>query len=261
MSMELGRERIIHRSRDEFGELTITDGDFFRTLYFGNRDKQSCMLLGQPHILTLKYTQVMASALMFKRHPERVLVLGLGGGSLPKFFLHACPQARVEVVENRPAVIRLAHEFFQVPRDHPRLRVIQDDGEAFVGKLAGDKAYDMMFVDIFDSTGPASALSREDFLSACYGHLSEDGVLCLNLWNRTVDDFEQRFRRLGQLFPVRPLKLVLERVNSNVLVFVLRDPARLADLAGLRPRALALQQELGIKSLEHLRWLRQQNAV
>ncbi len=261
MSSELGRERIIHRSRDEFGELTVTDGDFFRTLYFGNRDKQSCMLRDQPHILTLKYTQVMASALLFKRHPERVLVLGLGGGSLPKFFLHACPHTRVDVVESRPAVIRLAHEFFQVPRKHPRLRVLQGDGEAFVENLTGDRPYDMMFVDIFDSTGPAAALSRERFLTTCYESLSGDGVLCLNLWNRTVDDFDQRFRRLGRLFPVRPLKLVLERINGNVLVFVLRDPARLDGLGGLRPQALALQHELGIKSLEHLRWLRQQNAL
>ncbi len=259
--MELGPEHIIYKTQDEFGELAVADNALLRTLYFGNRDKQSCMLLAQPHVLTLKYSQMMASLLMFERHPERLLVLGLGGGSLAKFFLHACPGTVIDAVERRSTVIRVAHDYFAVPEGHERLRIYHQDGECFVHEQMAESRYAMMFVDIFDITGPAAALSREAFLRACYHALSQRGILCINYWNRSEDEFERKFARLQALFPGRVLKLAVEKINSNVLVLVFRCRNMIMEVAELEPAARALQRGLGLPSLSHWRMLREQNAL
>ena len=99
-------ETIIHRSRDTYGDLVVTEGALVRALYFGNEKRQSAMFLQHPGLLVLEYTQAMMLCLLFSREPKRIFSLGLGGGSIAKFLLRACPSAQIDVVELRRSVIR-----------------------------------------------------------------------------------------------------------------------------------------------------------
>jgi spermidine synthase len=254
MQLESG-ERVIHKSRDAFGDLVVTDSEFFRTLYFGSQSKQSCLYLEQPHVLTLKYTQAMAVSLMFSRQPKRILLLGLGGGSLVRFILQHCPDTHIDVVELREAVIRLAHGYFFLPEDHPRLTIHCADGLDFVEGLT-PASYDMILLDVFDRQGPVSEFSHEPFLRKCAGALDDDGVLCSNLWNRGVDQFKHRYQLFQRIFDKHALRLALDKENGNVLVFAFK---RAPNLAQLELLAHDLKSELGIDAPGYLRELREQN--
>ncbi len=78
----------------------------------------------------------MMAFLLFNDRPERVLMIGLGGGSLAKFIYHYLPRARTQVVEINPRVVAVARQFFNVPPDDERFAVIVSDGAEYVRATA-----------------------------------------------------------------------------------------------------------------------------
>lgn len=149
------------------------------TLQFaGSPSIQSSMSLLNPHALDLEYTRLMMGFLLFDSAPARILMIGLGGGSLPKFCHRYLPQADIEVVEIDPGVIAL-REAFRVPADDARFRIIQADGKAY---LQGDPApADVLLVDAYDGKGMPAALCEAGFFRDCHRALSPQGILVLNL--------------------------------------------------------------------------------
>src|SRR5688572_29228633 len=101
----------------------VTERFGVRSLHIGSDTIQSSMRLARPNDLELAYTRSMMAFLLFHDQPQRVLLVGLGGGSLVKFIYHRMPWANVEVVEVNPQVVMVARQNFQVPPDDGRLRV------------------------------------------------------------------------------------------------------------------------------------------
>ena len=58
---------------------------------------QSEMRLDAPDELVLAYTRMMMGFLLFNPQPQRIAMIGLGGGSLPKYCYHSLPQAAIAV--------------------------------------------------------------------------------------------------------------------------------------------------------------------
>lgn len=155
----------------------IDDGEK-RYLYFNVRLMQSAMSLKAPHALDLDYTQQMMSCLLFQTHPKRIVLIGLGGGSLVKFCHHRLPGTHFTAVELNPDVIAL-RDAFQLPPDGPRLDIVEGDGAAYIA--AADKGIDIVMVDAFDTEGFAPALANRAFLAGIFDKLSGNGVLVVNL--------------------------------------------------------------------------------
>ena len=70
-----------------------------RHLHVGGEAIQSAMRLEDPFALELDYTRCMMAFLLFHAAPRRALMIGLGGGSLAKFFHRRLPALRTRVVE------------------------------------------------------------------------------------------------------------------------------------------------------------------
>ena len=112
---------LVFSCHDEEGVIEVVDDLDTRALYFGTSARQSAMSREAPHRLVLSYTRSMLSGLLFTRKPRSALVLGLGGGSLPRFLMHVFPTCRIDVVERRAKVVQVAHDYFHLARS-PRLR-------------------------------------------------------------------------------------------------------------------------------------------
>ena len=67
---------------------------------------------------------------------EKVLYIGLGGGSAPKRTWRDFPGVRIDAVELDPEVVDVAYEYFELPRD-PRMRVTVEDGRRYVSQNDG----------------------------------------------------------------------------------------------------------------------------
>lgn len=148
------------------------------TMRFDMATLQSSMSLDEPTRLELEYTRAMMLCLLFNPAPASLLMIGLGGGSLPRYCHHHIPQAHITVVEINPHVIAL-REQFQVPPDGPRFRVVHGDGARFM--RANQQRFDVIQVDAFHFDGQPEALGRQAFYRACRASLADGGVLVVNM--------------------------------------------------------------------------------
>ncbi len=129
----------------------------------------------------------------------RVLVIGLGGGTVP-YQLESIygSSARIDVVEISETVSRLSKAF--LPRQL-RSRVIISDGTEFVKGLAPD-SYDIIILDPYRTYALARAFMEGSFIEAAYTALSQEGILAINyiidssnasLWEEALSLLKGRF--------------------------------------------------------------------
>jgi len=151
--------------------------------------------------------QIVQSLLTFvtchkRKQPLRVLMLGMGGGSMAHHLYHTLPQMQMTVVELRQSVIDCAYRFFQLP-DEPEIDVIQDDAIAFVS--SNQHPFDVIIVDIFDAQGLPSSMSDPDFMNDLWQSLTSPGNLIFNLW------FEWNHTQAnGSPIPTEEAELILQ---------------------------------------------------
>jgi spermidine synthase len=156
----------------------IREQEGSRSLHFSAVEIQSRMSLLAPDALDLEYTRMMMGFLMFNPRPERIAMIGLGGGSLAKFCFRHLPNTAIDVVEINPEVIAL-RDAFQIPRDSDRFAVIEADGGDYV-RLA-DRPADVLLVDGFDIGGMPPQLCTRQFYADCFQFLRDDGIMVVNL--------------------------------------------------------------------------------
>ena len=156
----------------------VVDNGERRYLYFNVRLMQSEMSLRTPNTLELRYTQKMMCFLLFVPRPKRIVLIGLGGGSLVKFCHHRLPGAHMTAVELNPEVIAWRDTFY-LPDDGPRLSIVEADGAEFLDRT--EKGIDALLVDAFDKTGFAPALANREFFESAHAKLAGNGVLVINL--------------------------------------------------------------------------------
>lgn len=254
--MEESPFRLVYRTQDSQGVLEVVDDGVTRTLYFGSRAKQSSMLLGHHQVLALTYTQSMTAALLFQPEPREVLVIGLGGGSLPKFFHHHFPACRVLALENRPSVVDIAQRYFDLPNDE-RLHIEMTGALEYLARPV-QRRFDIILVDIFDAQGMVADLDERDFFHRCREHLSGQGVLSANLWSTQPGTFRQQMKNLRREFDQQVLELPVPKCG-NIIAFGLAQDFPTRNLRKLSVHAQRLEQRYGIDYPHYVDRMRHRN--
>ncbi len=205
------------------GKPYLIERDGKLSLQFDARSLQSEMNIDDPEQLVFSYTRAMMSFLLFEPAPQRIAMIGLGGGSLAKYCYRYLPQTEICIVEINPDVIALRNEF-AIPADDARFKVLLGDGAAFVQEQRTE--YDVLMVDGFDAAGLPETLSSQRFYDACYAALPDSGIMVANLWG-SDDLYQALLARIalsfeGQYVVVNsddsPNKIVLAFKNENYLL-------------------------------------------
>ena len=239
---------VVHQSQSDDGVIEVVDDGDIRSLHFGTFPRQSCMSIQTPHTLELTYTQAMMAALLLNPEPERVLIVGLGGGSLVKFILHHFPNCQIDVVEYRQDVLKVAYDYFQLPENDSRVNVHIGDGYLFVQKCfcEGAAPYDMVLVDAYDHTGMSTSVGIQAFFDACASLLTPDGVMSINLWGTNRPVFKQTMARINESFDGKSLVLPVED-KGNVIVLATIRLVTQANLKKLKLSVPLQEEKLQIK--------------
>jgi spermidine synthase len=196
----------------------IVDNGRRRFLHFDFAAIQSAMEVENPQRLALAYTRKMMAFLLFNRRPERILLLGLGGGSLAKFCYTNLPTASLTAVEVSQDVIAMRDEF-AIPQDDHRFRVVNADGSVYLSETTQPK--DVILADACDRKGIAADLDSVDFYRKARSCLSADGVLVVNLCgdeNSTAAHLD----KLRDAFDDQLLTLPV-RHDTNIIAFGFKD--------------------------------------
>lgn len=224
--------------------IDISEESGVRYLHFGSEWVQGAMRIRRPYALELDYTREMMAGLLLRgaSWPRRALLIGLGAGSLTKFIHRNLPQTKMTVVEIEPAVVHVAREFFKLPEEDPRFRLVIADGAEFVQDTRG--RYDCILVDGFDRNARAGALDTLPFYAACRARLTASGLLGVNLFGRSRG-FKASFNRLSEAFDGRALAFPSSD-SGNVIAFASGGDKVAVDLDTLRERATALKETTGL---------------
>jgi len=176
-------ESVLHERKALFGTIVVTDeGDGTRALRFGRHGaRQSVVKLGDPDELVLPYTHVALAALALSGEPRRILVVGVGGGTLPAFLHRQYPAAEIDAVDIDPEVVNVAREYFGF-REDALLRAHVSDGRKFIESAT--RPYDLIYLDAFGTTAVPPHLTTREFLRAVRRIIKPDGVVVGNLWFR-----------------------------------------------------------------------------
>lgn len=190
-----------------YGKPFLLENGRTRSLLFSLDYIQSSMRLDAPDALDLAYTQKMMAFLLFHTNVKRLLLLGLGGGSLAKFCLRHLPNLDLTAVEADARVLAF-REAFHIPPDSPRFRVVVADAAAYVAETP--ERFDVILVDAFDAAGFAASVSARSFYQQAYRCLTPKGVLVANLAG-------ERDQRRGHLDFLR------DPFGDNILLLPLED--------------------------------------
>ncbi len=173
----------IYSGKGLFGEIYVYDDEKgLRSMEFERgAARHSLVKLGDPLHLEFEYARIALIGLAVSRKPpQRILVVGLGGGSLPMFFHRVFPEVRIDVVEIDPEVVRVAKKYFDVIED-TRLSIHVTDGRKFVEQSAAH-TYDIVVLDAFGAREVPAHLSTQEFLLSVRRVIRPDGVSVSNVW-------------------------------------------------------------------------------
>ena len=224
-----------------------------RHLHVGGEAIQSAMRLEDPFELELDYTRCMMSFLLFHPAPRRALMIGLGGGSLAKFFHRRLPALRTHVVEYDERVIATARALFHVPADDARLTIEHGDG---VAALAPE-CCDLLVVDGFEDEATPSVLVSQEFFDAAWCALQEPGAAVMNFMDDDPN-LDRHLRRLEHAFGGAVLAFQALR-DPNIVVLGLKGAPREIAWRELRAHAAALQSKYGLPFPRYVERLRGMN--
>lgn len=243
------------RQRATFPRADVSEKKGVRYLHLGGPAVQSAMRLNDPYGLELEYTRAMMSFLLFQPSPRRACLIGLGGGSIAKFFHRRLPDTRLVSIEINPEVVAAARAYFALPPDDERLTVLTGDGAAYV--YAHAHSQDVLMVDGYDAQRIVEDLASPPFYAACRAMLQPGGVALFNLWG-SDKSFDVYLQRIDAAFSGHYLLLPSER-KSNIIVLAF-DSAPAPYAAGLEARAEELANHYGLEFPEFLQRLRRWNA-
>ena len=244
---------LIYHARDEEGVIEVVDTHGVRSLHFGTSPKQSALSLQTPDRVELAYIRAMLSALLFIDEPCRVLLIGLGGGSLARYLLERFPNCKVDAVERRASVVEIARIYFGLPKED-RLDIRIGEAAQEVENQSGREAevYDLVLIDAYDHLGMDSSINALDFLTACSRLLRPKGVLNLNLWGSHPVSLKHSLALLRHCFPERSMRLAVPN-RGNVIGFGLGSEFAALKLKQLEPRARQLEIQTGLEMAYFLR--------
>jgi spermidine synthase len=179
--------KLLHSERSLYREVLVYESGSVRCICFTRHcriGRQTCQDVKHPDRIVMNYPQMMLGALFVKPEPRSVLIIGLGGGTIPRALHEVIPEARIDVVEIDPAVVSVARRYFDLGESGGTLNVIEADGRVAVKRaLRGQQRYDLIMLDAFDHEYIPEHLLTQEFLTEVKSLLVPGGVLAANTFS------------------------------------------------------------------------------
>ena len=112
-----------------------------------------------------------------------ILILGNGTGTFATQCERYFDNVSIEGVEIDQKITDLAETYFELPKD---VEVTTYDGRAYLNAV--DKNYDVIMVDAYQDITIPFQMSSVEFFSLVKEHLTEDGVMVVNMNMRGTEE-------------------------------------------------------------------------
>jgi spermidine synthase len=222
-------EEVLAVEQSPYGEIRVVENEGIRYLLIdGGIHTEVDVETGES---LFAYVDVLDIVRLFYEKPGRMLLAGLGGGSVAKRF--ASDGWRVDAVEIDPVVTRMAREYFDL--ENTDAVVHHMDGRRFLATTG--ETFDVVIMDAFGSSSiPFQLVTRESF-ALIRSRLVPNGILAMNIEATAWHDIL-----------VHSLAATMQEVFAHVVALPMAEPpnalGNLVLLASDRP--LELRNELPV---------------
>ena len=143
-----------------------------------------------------------------------ILLMGLGGGTMPFQIESLYDGIQMEIVESEPKMIALSRIF--LPR-HLRSKVILGEGRGYLCRTK--KRYDLILSDTYVGGKIPEGFLEGDFPEQAFSKLKENGVLAINypFSRKNLGRRRSLIRNLSKLFTVMEVKYGKSPGNAIIL--------------------------------------------
>jgi len=233
-------ERILLERDSPYHRILVTEEGGYRYLRADNV-WHTQMKLSDPQGRGLPYSDYIDLAFLFNPEIKRVLVIGLGGGTIPKRFVRDYPGVKVDAVEIDADVVQIAKRHFYV-EEGPRLAVHKADGRMFLRR--SKEKWDLIVLDAYYADTVPFFLTTKEFFGIVRDHLSPSGVVVNNVIGSVSGPkskfFRSVYRTMGEVFPHLQAFKVAESgaqiMNIEVFATVSGSPVTAATLSARASR-------------------------
>jgi spermidine synthase len=244
LNAAVAEEKTLYQKLSTFSNIIVTeDEQGLRTMRFEvGGARQTVAKIDDPDHLELAYSRSMPAAMTLVAEPKRALIVGLGGGTIPRFLRKHFPQLAIDVVEIDPDVVAVAKQFFGVQEDD-KLRLFVDDGRQFISRARSQ--YDIIFLDAFSADSIPYHLATREFLGEVRRALTEGGIVAANVWSSGSNRlYSSMIRTYEAAFPA--VYLIDVAGSGNRIVLGLSKPEAIEREAFAR-RATEMSKKTGMR--------------
>jgi len=186
LTVSFAQAKVIHQERSLYRNLLVEDKGDLRCLKFNvksTKTQQSCYLKSQPQQLVFNYTKLLMASLLLNPDPKRILIVGLGGGTMSNALAQLYPQSQIDNVEIDSAVIKVARNYFGF-FENDKIKTYNQDGRIFIKRaLLRKQSYDWIILDAFNGDYIPEHLLTKEFLQEAKALLSDNGILSANTFS------------------------------------------------------------------------------
>jgi spermidine synthase len=211
---------VLYEKASAYNTIIVTQSaSGLRTLLFAKDGaRQSIVKPGDPDHLELAYARAVLVGLALCEEPRRILIVGLGGGTLPMFLRRHYPNATLDVVDIDPDIVYAAKQFFGF-REDGHMQVHVADGRQFIENSR--QPYDAIFLDAFGNDNVPAHLTTQEFLQAVRRAVKPNGVVVGNIWNRNSNPlYDSMVRTYQEVFD----ELYILEVHGDINMIMLALP-------------------------------------
>jgi len=184
----------------EYNDIFVTKRRNELTMSFqlkGYDYTESVANLADPDDLPVKYTQMMTLAVAYPAEVKKVLMIGLGGGSISAYLGRFMPAAVITTVEIDPGVITAAKTYFGL-RETERMRYRAGDGRVFLNR--SHDLYDLILLDAYRGGYVPFHLLTREFYTLVKQRLAPGGAAAFNVHDGSKL-YASTVKTLAEVFP------------------------------------------------------------
>lgn len=171
---------IIHEKESPYQTIFITETNGIRRMHVGSLlDRTSAMDLNDPYRHVYEYTAMMMLVSGYVDAPKRILVVGLGGGTITRTLRMIYPDAEITNVEFDPEIVAMARQYFGYAEDG-KMKLVVEDARRWLRSTT--EQFDMILLDAYHGGYIPFHLTTREFLEIVRERLSQGGVVCSNTW-------------------------------------------------------------------------------
>ncbi len=155
--------------------------------------------------LSLKYAYERSYADLMEKIPvegqRKLLVLGGGGYTFPRYVEAKYPGSDVHVIEIDPGVTNVAMNYMEM-LPNTKIRTTNMDARQYLETAPADEKYNLILGDAFNDFSVPFHLTTKEFTQLVADHMTDDGLYLANVIDSGDAPFLSAYTRtIGQVFP------------------------------------------------------------